>query len=554
MKHSSFEQYRNRALITFSYDDGRQNNYELALPLHERYDINASFSIIAGRAVNPDYWDRYMTPAQIVDASRRGTEITSHGLMHEKKFTELSDEELDLELHESQRILRGLVHDTRDVDTLCIPFSATNKFVLRKSFEAYSMVRGLSWRLNDQLDDSGFVASHALFNTTTFNEIKAKIDNAVKQQKWIVLMFHGVIDTAYPDGLYDISQSLLQKILEYVAKLGDDLIKPVTFGEVAKLKSNGPPVKQFYAPQIKDNGAYTLAEAPGYLITYHKNKNFTDKVVISFGGLPSRKSATGFGSQFIQKQGYDHIFVAQAAGTQYQHLPLADFVKAVEPYIVDKHVFTYGSSLGAYAATYYGGAINASIIASAPKNSAHPSMRKKRFSHIEFLHKELDEVPKSQNAPLILFDPFRTEETQFIKKWVLPAYPDAYLLKMPYAGHLVLQSMQEAGILKSFITTYIEEDYIPPFELKGEGTYTWHAEKGHRLRSKAYLSEAKAHYRKSIKIRQTGEAVAGLARILLREGHPEAANDVVEKYRRQTGGYKDIPVTLREEIKHKRIS
>lgn len=551
MEHSHFEDLRNRALITFSYDDGKRDNYDIALPIHEEYGINASFAIIADRAVNPKHWDAFMNPSQIVDASRRGVEITSHGVMHKKKFTELDTNELDFELKESKRILNGFLPDNQEVDTLCIPFSATNEFVLSRAYENYSLVRGLGWRNNEPISDNGFVASHALVNTTKFYEIKKKIDEAVKREKWIVLMLHGVVDDKQAEGLYDISKDLLRRILEYVTELGAEKIRPVTFADVARLRKQGPPAKQIYRPNITQSGAYTLADAPGYLITYHKNQEPNDKVVISFGGLPSRKAPEGFGSSFIQGLGYDHIYVAQAAGTQYQQLPLSDFVDAVKTVIEGKDVFTYGSSLGAYAALYYGGAINASIIASAPKNSAHPSMLKKRFSHIEFMHDDLVNVPKSQVQPLILFDPFRAEETQFIREWVTPAYPDAYLIKVPFAGHLVLEAMKESGVLRDFITSYIEDGDIIPFELVKTGSYTWHREKGHRLRSKYHYAEAKEHYRASIKIRQTGEAVAGLARILIRENQAEAANEVVANYYSATGGYKDVPLALRQQIEQK---
>lgn len=551
MDHTRLDELRNRALITLSYDDGRRNNYEIALPLHEEYGICASFAIIANRAVKPEYWDRFMSPSQIVDANRRGVEITSHGVMHEKKFTELDDEVLNFELRESKRILEGFVADNQEVDTLCIPFSATNEIVLKQAYKNYSLVRGLKWRLNEPFDDTGFVASHALVNTTKFSEIKQKIDQAVREKKWLVLMLHGVVEGERADGLYDITKDLLRQILAYVDKLGATKIKPVTFGQISQLRKVGPPAKRIYNPGIAQSGAYTLADAPGYLITYHKNSIPNKKVVISFGGLPSGKTPTGFGSNFIQKLGYDHIYVAQAPGSQYQDLPLSDFVEAVEPHLKDKEVFTYGSSLGAYAAIYYGGAINASIIASAPKNSAHPTMLKKRFSHIEFKHKELVHEPKAQTPPLILYDPLRSEETQFIQKWALPAYPNAYLIKAPYAGHLVLQAMQESGTLKDFITSYIEDQRIRPLRLKKEGSYTWHREKGHKLRSQRHLTEAKEHYRKSIEIRQTGEAVAGLARILLRESQARAASDLVENYFVETGGYHDVPLALRKEIEQK---
>ncbi len=95
------------AYITFSYDDGLKNNYHLALPLHDKYDIPASLAIIANRAVNPEFWDKYMSPREIVDADARGHEIVSHGVYHHTKYTELTHEELEDELSHSKKILSG---------------------------------------------------------------------------------------------------------------------------------------------------------------------------------------------------------------------------------------------------------------------------------------------------------------------------------------------------------------------------------------------------------------------------------------------------------------
>lgn len=541
------EEYRNTALITFSYDDGKRNNYEIALPIHEKYKINPCFAIIADRAVSPHHWAAHMNPWQIMDASRRGVEINSHGMLHQRKFTDLSHEELQFELLESKRLLQGFV-ENQQISTLCLPFSASNEEVRLRASEHYSIVRGHGGQLNDPISSDSFVTSHGLRNTTTFDDIKLRIDDAIRQKKWLVLMLHGVVDEEFSPRKYDVSKNLLEQALKYVHELGSEVIRPVTFEEAQRLRQEDIHPAYFYTPDLKEPGAYTLANAPGYLITYHKSSQITDKVVISFGGLPSKKTSRGFGSTFLLKQGYDHIFVAQEEGSQYQKLPLIDFVKSVEPYIKNKKVFTYGSSLGAYAALYYGGAVNAKIIASAPKNSAHRFMRKKKYSHIKFSHNDLEDVPKSNVNPLILFDPFREEETNFIEQWVKPAYPEAYLMKFPFAGHTVLNTMQQSGQLKNFIKSYIEDNKITEPKLSQQNSHIWHAEKGRRFLKQGHYKDAKYHYRQSLELQQNGEAAAGLARILLKENNPQSANEVVTKHFDATGGHKSVPVGLRKSI------
>src|SRR5690625_3482228 len=264
-----------RAFVTLSYDDGLINNYDLALPLHEKYGIPASFAIIAGRAVDPRFWTRHMNPRQIVDANRRGVEINSHGMLHEKKFTDLTYEELTYELKESQRILEGFLPGGQTVNTLCLPFSASNQEVREQASKYYAFVRGHGGRLNDPYHSGSFITSVGLRNHTTFTEIKDRIDTAARDKKWLILMLHGIQEGSKADRKFDIGSTRLEQILEYLRALGQDVIKPVPFDEMARLKQGNTtsrPAERIYKPTITQKGAYTLAEAPGYLITYHKNR------------------------------------------------------------------------------------------------------------------------------------------------------------------------------------------------------------------------------------------------------------------------------------------
>lgn len=552
--------YNGQALITLSYDDGKVNNYEVALPLHETYGIPASFAIIANRAVQPKYWSQHMSPMQIVDANQRGIEITSHGMMHQNKFTDLNATELDYELTESKRVLEGFVGSAETIDALCLPFSASNDDVRRAASEVYTFIRGHGGRLNDPLGVGPYVTSHGLRNYTTFEEVRKIIDQAVAEKKWLVLMLHGVVETDEAKGQYDISHKLLEQVLAYIKQLGTDRIQPVSFGDVKRLRESVKTLDTISEaatktlpttsknPPSTSSKSRTLAEAPGYMITYHENEAANNTIVISFGGLPSKKTPRGFGSSFILKQGYDHIFVAQEAGSQYQQLSLEDFADIVLPHIHDKKVYTYGSSLGAYAALYYGGIINARIVASAPKNSAHPSMRKKKFEHVEFKHHELKDAPRSRERPIVFFDPHREEETKFIETCVKPAYPNAHYLEQPFAGHTVLKTMQHSGVLKEFITSYLERDEVIPFTLRKEDSYIWHAEKGRYLLANSRYEEAKRHFEESLSLQQNGEAAAGLVRVLLKSKQPEVAQDVIDNHYEITGGYKGISQGLRTSV------
>lgn len=531
------------AFITFTYDDGRLNNYKLAVPLHEKYSVPANFAIIANRALDPGQWGRHMNPHQIVDASNRGIEISSHGLNHEARFTDLNEGELKEELSRSKLILEGLVGEERPVRSICIPFSRVNDDVVDQASSYYQIVRGKENRLNDVLDlGTNFVNSYGLTNRSTFEEVKELVDEAVAQKKWLVLMLHGVVDTNDQGtlGRYDVSTGLLDSILSYVRGLGENVLKAVTLGQVAEMRETERNAPTYYRPEIQGPGAYRISESEGFRITYHKNTHDTDTVMITFGGLPSKISSKGFGSNFALKSGYDHIFVAQAAGSQYQRLSLEVFAESVQEYLLGKSVVTYGSSLGAYAALYYGGAVNAKIIAAAPKNSAHPSMRKRRFSDVAFEHAEIRDNPVSEIPPLLLYDPNREEETGFIESVVSPAYPDAIHYQMPFAGHTVLATMRESGVLKDFITTYIQTGEVLDVELASEDSYIWHAEMGRYFLGENDLAKAEDHFRTSLSLADNGEAAGGLVKTLLAQGRQPEAKAAVQSYYARTGRLKGI--------------
>ncbi|WP_134725268.1 hypothetical protein [Paracoccus luteus] len=61
----------------------------------------------------------------------------------------------------------------------------------------------------------------------------------------------------------------------------------------------------------------TLAAHDDYLITLHP---FAERqggpLVITFGAQPSKRTEQGFGTSYCGLNRWDHIFVAQRAGTQ----------------------------------------------------------------------------------------------------------------------------------------------------------------------------------------------------------------------------------------------
>ncbi len=183
---------------------------------------------------------------------------------------------------------------------------------------------------------------------------------------------------------------------------------------------------------------------------------------VVFQGTGSTKNSPAFGLNFLMGQGFNIIACFQDNDSQYQELSFETFREYVKPLIQNKTVFTYGSSLGAYCAVYYAGAINATAIASAPRNSAHPSISKEggMFYGRLFKHKEIKDNKLSQKPIYIIYDPFYDVDVNFIEKQILPGYPQAKLVPVDYGGHEVLYYLQDTKQLASLITSIVQSKEV----------------------------------------------------------------------------------------------
>lgn len=401
------------------------------------------------------------------------------------------------------------------------------------------------------------VWSYGLKNHTSFEDVQRLINEAIDSQSWLVLMLHGVVDKN--PGTYDITTELLAEILSYLDQLGRQEVLPLTFSDVAGLQDSGEVDLEFSPGKIssrlkrpssasKGEGApMTLADDDGYLITRYEGRERSDLLLISFGGLTSGRARKGFGTAFALARGYEHIYVAQEGGTQYQKLSLDRFLEVVAPYAKGKRVVTYGSSLGGYCALYFGGALDAQIIANGPKNSAHPYMRKKKYEHVEFTHAMLTEIPRTSKSPILIYDPYRSEETKFIEDVIAPSYPDARHLRFEFAGHTVLNTMKEAGVLKDVMISLIENDEAPDIKLPTD-TSIWYAERGRASLADGDTVAGEASLLKSLEMDFNKEAAGYLIRELSKQKRHEEVIELAARGFRELGNANFMPRAMRQRL------
>lgn len=292
------------------------------------------------------------------------------------------------------------------------------------------------------------------------------------------------------------------------------------------MTSTEPPHDQGSSSRLTDRrspGRKVLADEPGHRITYWPSAEPSRILLIGFGGPNSGDAERGIGHKLAARRGYDYIFVSRAASSQYQDLSLDAFVEAVGPVAADHdRVATYGAAVGGYAAVYFGGAIGAKIIAASPRNLAHPSVRGRRHRDLPFRHGDISEQPVSEHPPVVLCDPRRDDDVQFIEEHIRPVYPAGAYLQFPYTGRRILEVLRENGLADEFVASIIEEDTIPTVELPTEGEPTYHAERGRHLAKRGEWTDAERHLTEALRLRPTRSAVLSLARIYAQTDRADA--------------------------------
>lgn len=175
--------------VTFVDDDGHADVLNVLKPMFDAHGKKFTAAIITSY---PDNDPNYMTWDQIVDLYRSGFDIVSHTHTH-RRLGDMTDEEQLFEMIESRRqlLLRGI-----DPKHLVYPQGDYNDFTLTHILRYYKS--GVATQLSAYMDGltpplvEARISRISLgsWQTLTTSEIKAKIDAAVAQGRWLIFTTH----------------------------------------------------------------------------------------------------------------------------------------------------------------------------------------------------------------------------------------------------------------------------------------------------------------------------------------------------------------------------
>lgn len=190
-------------------------------------------------------------------------------------------------------------------------------------------------------------------------------------------------------------------------------------------------------------------------------------LVVTFSSFGDNDpSLPGFGQAFLEKNGCFVIAVKKRADNWYRDLSLQQFADIVMPFCGGAASrFTYGASMGGYAALHFASVINAQPIAISPRNSIDPRFflpEYARFRHSWPNHDmALAAISNPAIRPYVVFDPRVKADLAYIDQEVRPAFPNGFYTEFAFSGHPSARAMSEAGHLKSFVAGALQGGATP---------------------------------------------------------------------------------------------
>lgn len=206
-----------KCCISLSFDDGRDDNFSIVLPILEKYGIKATFNIttgyIDGELKNMPSPRSAMTWEQVNIIREKGHEIAGHGHMHLNTTDDITM---------GAKLLGGGKIGFASPGT-GFKKSEENEVILKKTGIQYIRLsmryfRNEKWKVlcrkmsrilhnrlfsflykiayADTCMDSFenlYVYSVPIMHDTTYYQIKSLVNYAVKNNKILVLMFHSVL-------------------------------------------------------------------------------------------------------------------------------------------------------------------------------------------------------------------------------------------------------------------------------------------------------------------------------------------------------------------------
>lgn len=219
----SFETLNLGGMVSLNFDDGYASSYKYGWPIIKASGLPSTHYIITHYL---DHFD-YLTSGEVLELERAGAEIGGHSRTH-PHLSQIDKYDLPWQIAGSREDLLRL--GVKKVETFAYPYGSVNDEVAEATKKAgFVGARAFNIELNDKNTDPFWLQRWGVTLNSSWPEIKDKIDTAMRNKKWLILVFHRIDE----DGnSISIRHETLQQIVDY---LKEQKILVVTTAEGLRL-------------------------------------------------------------------------------------------------------------------------------------------------------------------------------------------------------------------------------------------------------------------------------------------------------------------------------
>ena len=170
----------------------------------------------------------------------------------------------------------------------------------------------------------------------------------------------------------------------------------------------------------------------------------------------------GFGQEAFAHKGFKEIHIIPRKNHWYQTTEMSEVMRLVKSKIKTHNNWTYGGSMGGYAAINFSENLNTNFIAFCPQFSVD-----KRVVPFEYRwvsdRAQLDFIcdyiwQKINRSGFVFFDPYSPDQKH---AELIESHTNAALISCPFAGHNLLRYAQETHGLFNLVLHILQEGEIP---------------------------------------------------------------------------------------------
>lgn len=212
-----------RGYVTLTFDDGYRSAYDTVFPMLENAGFSSTHFIVTERMAAGDF-PGFIKVSEILEMQSGGHEIGAHTRSH-PDLTQIPLSQARTEIEGSRTDLLNI--GVTPAAVFAYPFGAYNASVQSLVRNAgFSAARSSDGGFNKRNSDKFALQRKLMDSSVTLAEVKADIDQAVRDKTWLILLFHDVVPSGGTS--FAVTPEFLAEVVNYLEQKN---VTPITVSQ-----------------------------------------------------------------------------------------------------------------------------------------------------------------------------------------------------------------------------------------------------------------------------------------------------------------------------------